>query len=101
MQNKHIRTVLLILITLLIYTSIFGKNGLTSLNEDKIRLTKLIEMNKAIISDNQSLRLQIDDLRDHTKTLEEKARLNLGMIKDDEILLQIVNSSTNSEPKRP
>ena len=67
----------------------FGKGGVphvlalsASLDEQKLR-------NDAARQRNGQLRAEVLDLKEGLEMVEEKARLELGMVKPDEILVQV------------
>ncbi|MBL0709641.1 MAG: cell division protein FtsB [Colwellia sp.] len=83
---------LLILLVLLQYRLWFGKNSVPdylSLQEDVIRQQaaneKLKQRNKLLYADT-------DDLKLGTEAIEERARNELGMIKDNETFFRLIPS---------
>jgi cell division protein FtsB len=53
------------------------------------------ETNRRLVARNQTLDAEVRDLKEGMDAAEERARLELGMIKSDEIFFQIL------EPRRP
>jgi len=91
---------LLILLVLLQYRLWFGKNSVPdylSLQEDVIRQQvaneKLKQRNKLLYADT-------DDLKLGTEAIEERARNELGMIKENETFFRLIPSKNNIEKNR-
>ena len=86
------RLVTLILIGLLVLTQAelwFGKGGMQRRNELETGLAAQRAENDARRARNDTLQAEVRDLQDGLKMVEEKARFELGMVKPDEILVQI------------
>jgi cell division protein FtsB len=49
---------------------------------------------------NQTLEAEVQDLREGLDALEERARSELGMIKQGEMFLQVIGEPDDSEPER-
>lgn len=75
---------------LLQYHLFFGKNGL----RDKRELVKEVQQaesgNAELITRNQMMFSEIDDLKLGTAAIEERARNELGLIKEGETFFRIV-----------
>lgn len=69
----------------------FGENGIYQTAE----LRKKIEVqqleNKKLLEKNQRLEAEVVELKKGTETIEEKARHDLGMVKDGETLYIVPN----------
>ena len=72
----------------------FGKTGVPRVMELSARLSEQTASNAAGRLRNQQLAAEVRDLKEGLEMVEEKARYELGMVKPDEILVQI------STPKR-
>ncbi len=55
--------------------------------------------NEELKGRNSKLESEVKDLKDGTGALEERARLELGMIKQDEVFVQIVGAGTGEKNK--
>ncbi len=86
---------ILVLLCLLQYRLWMGENSLPeSLHiREQIRLQK--ESNAKLIERNQVLKEEINDLRRGTEAIEERARNELGMVKEGETFFRVVG-----EPQR-
>lgn len=88
---KSLTVIFIALIALLQYPLWFGKGSWFRV----WNLSHQIEVQKKINSDNQIrnnvLNAEVTDLKQGFKAIEERARNELGMIKQDEIFFQITN----------
>jgi cell division protein FtsB len=66
-----------------------GKGGVTRVLELQARLDRQHADNEAARTRNAQLRAEVSDLKEGLEMVEEKARAELGMIKPDEILVQV------------
>jgi cell division protein FtsB len=73
----------------------FGKGGVPRRAELSAKLRVQLAENEAAKQRNEQMAAEVSDLKEGLEMVEEKARYELGMIKPDEILVQI------SMPKRP
>ena len=86
------RFVTLILIGLLVLVHAelwFGKGGVPRTVELNGRLQAQKAVNDAARQRNEQLAAEVRDLKEGLEMVEEKARFELGMIKPDEILVQV------------
>jgi cell division protein FtsB len=67
----------------------FGKGGVPRKLELQARLQAQNEANNAARARNERLSAEVSDLKEGLEMVEEKARFELGMVKPDEILVQI------------
>ena len=67
----------------------FGKAGLARVHELHTRLSAQQEKNAAARMRNDQLVAEVRDLKEGEEMVEEKARYELGMIKKDEIYVQL------------
>ena len=66
-----------------------GKGGVPRVMELQARLDEQQAGNAAAARRNQQLDAEVRDLKEGLEMVEEKARRELGMVKPDEILVQI------------
>jgi cell division protein FtsB len=86
------RLIALCLVTLLIliqYPLWLGKGGWMRVRELDLQVIAAHEKNDEAQARNAKLASEVKDLKDGTGAVEERARLELGMIKNDEIFVQI------------
>lgn len=67
----------------------FGKGGVSRVAELKAELSEHQARNEQARARNAQLTAELRDLREGLEMVEEKARFELGMIKPDEIYVQV------------
>ncbi len=67
----------------------FGKGGVPRMMELRARLAEQQAANQTARARNGQLVAEVRDLKEGLEMVEEKARFDLGMIKPDEILIQL------------
>ena len=81
--------ILVLLLSLITYQTIFGEQGLIHRNQLKEELNNIININNKHRFENKLLREEIDLLKYNNLYIEEKARKELGLIKNKEIIYHI------------
>lgn len=90
---KVITTFFLILLILLQYRLWFGNGSLNEVHQLQDKISKIEQEKKSLKERNFSLAAEVHDLKQGHEAIEERARSEMGMIKDGEIFYQIVNHS--------
>ena len=90
---KVITTFFLILLILLQYRLWFGNGSLNEVHQLQDKISKIEQEKESIKERNFSLAAEVHDLKHGYEAIEERARSEMGMIKDGEIFYQIVNHS--------
>jgi len=67
----------------------FGKGGVPRVMELQGKLAEQKTANEAARTRNAQLDAEVRDLKEGLEMVEEKARFELGMVKPDEILIQL------------
>jgi cell division protein FtsB len=67
----------------------FGKGGVPRVMELQAKLAEQKTANEAARTRNLQLDAEVRDLKEGLEMVEEKARFELGMVKPDEILVQL------------
>ncbi len=67
----------------------FGKGGVPHMVELQRKLAAQTESNDLARQRNEQLAAEVSDLKEGLEMVEEKARFELGMIKPDEIFVQL------------
>ena len=80
---------LVVLLSLITYQTIFGDKGLIHLNQLEEELNSIKKINNNHSLENKLLREEIDLLKYNNLYIEEKARQELGLIKNKEIIYHI------------
>jgi cell division protein FtsB len=81
---------LVLLIVLLQYKLWFGAGGIRQIYQYQQRVDQLTRDVKKKQERNEGLYAEVLDLRKGQEAIEEQARYELGMIKEDETFFQIV-----------
>jgi len=100
MVRKTLTAVLILLIIWLQYQVWYGKQGQRNNVQNnyeqknitllQIEIAEQIKQNKQLVSQNKKLKKEIWMLRNKPEILEEKAREQLGLIKEGEIFYRII-----------
>jgi len=81
---------LLIALLVIVHAQLWiGRGSLPSVNEMQRRLSEQTARNTQAHADNERLAAEVKDLREGLEMVEEKARQELGMVKPNEIFVQI------------
>lgn len=81
--------VLLAIIALLQYPLWFGKGGWLKAREMERQLQAQREVNQKLEARNAALDAEVRDLKTGYEAIEERARFELGLIKDGEVFVQV------------
>jgi cell division protein FtsB len=81
---------LLIALLVIVHAQLWiGRGSLPSVSEMQRRLSEQTVKNAQAQADNERLAAEVKDLREGLEMVEEKARQELGMVKPNEIFVQI------------
>lgn len=94
---KFLSFTLLLLITLMQYSLWFGKANWLKVWQVEQDVIVARGNNLMLQNRNNMLEAEVNDLKQGIEAIEERARSDLGMIKHDEILFQIVRSAQSIE----
>lgn len=89
MGNRVVPALLIALLVIVHAQLWIGRGSLTSVNEMQRRLSEQTLKNTQAQADNERLAAEVKDLREGLEMVEEKARQELGMVKPNEIFVQI------------
>ncbi|MDP2810979.1 MAG: cell division protein FtsB [Rhodocyclaceae bacterium] len=81
--------ILLAIIVLLQYPLWFGKGGWLRAREMERQLQAQREVNQKLETRNAALDAEVRDLKTGYEAIEERARFELGLIKDGEVFVQV------------
>ena len=81
--------VLLLIIALLQYPLWLGKGGWIRVWEHERQVQAQREVNQTLEQRNAALDAEVRDLKSGYEAIEERARYELGMIKDGEVFVQV------------
>lgn len=86
---------LFLLLSFLVYSLVWGKNGVS----DYLNVSSEIEVQKTVNAGlqerNDEMFAEIDDLRQGLDAIEERARHQLGMVKEGETFYRIVGDTSS------
>ena len=68
----------------------FGKNGIRENKELRSEVGLIADNNKLLIQRNQMMYSEIEDLKKGSEAIEERARNELGLVKEGETFFRIV-----------
>ena len=86
---RYITIALLALLGLVHAELWFGKGGVPRMMSLQTKLSEQQAANRAARARNGQLDSEVRDLKEGLEMVEEKARFELGMVKPDEILVQL------------
>ena len=89
MASRVVPALLLVLLGVLHAQLWFGRGSVPAVAQLRIRLEAQEERNALAQQANQRLASEVRDLKEGLATVEEKARSELGMVKPNEIYVQI------------
>ena len=92
---KALTLIFIILVALLQYPLWLGKGSWLRVWELNRQITLQQEKNSALKARNETLNAEVLDLKSGRAAIEERARSELGMIKQDEVFYQVLDSSTS------
>src|SRR5690606_19458170 len=92
----------LTLLTLMLkYPLWWGKGGWLRVRELQAMQVAQQETNQALMARNAALQAEVQDLRSGTQALEERARGEMGMLKEGEIFVQFLEPGEPEPQLRP
>ena len=91
---KILAAFLAVLILALQYPLWAGKGGWMRVRELERNLAQQHEQNARLKARNEAMDAEVRDLKEGYEAIEERARLELGMVKRDETFFQVVTPAT-------
>lgn len=98
------RLITLALATLLLLIQIplwVGKGGWLRVGDLEAQVAVAQQKNAELLARNAKLESEVRDLKDGTGAVEERARFELGMVKQNEIFVQIVDPKAQASSHTP
>ena len=89
--------ILLLLLLALQYKLWFGEGGYRDVQRLALRVEEQARENEILAQRNRELQAEVEDLRQGLEAIEERARSELGMIKEDEEFYQVVPAPERRE----
>ena len=87
---RAVLVILIVILTLLQLKMWFGEGGFRDVQRLEQRVAEQALENEALAQRNRQLQADVEDLRQGLEAVEERARSELGMIKEDEEFYQVV-----------
>lgn len=98
---QRITLLLLIFVGLLQYRLWFGDGNVLELRRMQDRIVELQREGERRRQRNAALDAEVTDLKQGTEAIEESARQNLGMIKEGEVFVQLVDDRPDTKAPAP
>lgn len=98
---KWLILALTVLLALLQYALWFGDGGLRDMWRLEQQVTEQERENERLRERNTALAAEVRDLKTGLEAVEARARLELGMIKEDEIFYQVIDSHPPADQRPP
>jgi cell division protein FtsB len=88
--GKRLLPLLLIVLLAIVHAQLWvGRGSIPSVSEMQSKLSEQTAKNAQAQADNERLAAEVKDLKEGLEIVEEKAREELGMVKPNEIFVQI------------
>lgn len=98
---KWLMLSLALLLAALQYALWFGDGGLRDLWSLREQVTEQERENERLRERNAALAAEVRDLKTGLDAVEARARLELGMIKEDEVFYQVIDSHPPADERPP
>lgn len=82
--------VLIVLTAVIQYPLWWGKGGWLRVHELQKQVAAQHETNAALVARNDALAAEVQDLKSGSQAIEERARADMGMVKEGEVFVQIL-----------
>ncbi len=89
--------ILFFIFILLQLKMLFGEGGFSDVRRLEQRVEEQTEENEALAQRNRELQAEVEDLRQGLEAVEERARSELGLIKENEEVYQVVPAENQQE----
>lgn len=96
---KIVTLILFVLLLLLQYPLWLGRGGWLRVWDLHHQVERQQQANQRTDARNALLNAEVLDLKQGTEAIEERARNDLGMVKKDEVYIQIMNNAADQEVK--
>lgn len=97
---KWLTLLLASMLVLLQYVLWFGDGGIRDLWRLDAQVQVQREENTRLSDRNEALAAEVADLKEGLEAVEARARLELGMIRDGEVFIQVIEAPPR-QPSRP
>jgi len=91
LEPVRILIAILLLVLILLQARLwFGEGGFAEVARLEERVEAQLEQNRELEQRNNELQAEVEDLRERLEAVEERARNELGLIREDEEFYQVV-----------
>lgn len=97
---KLLAIALAALLVLIQYPLWLGRGGILRGVEMERQVRTQHAVNERLLGRNQALEAEVRDLKQGLEAIEERARSELGLIRQDEVFFQIIESASAAGPAR-
>jgi len=97
---RLVSLVLFVLIVLIQYPLWLGRGGWFAVWDLQRQNAEQRAVNEGLITRNVALEAEVQDLRTGAEAIEERARSVMGMMRNNEVFVQIVTAGQSGEPLR-
>ena len=94
---RYLSYILLGLLVLIQYPQWIGKGGWLRVWDMSRQVEAQKDTNRQLVARNDGLDAEVKDLKQGLEAVEERARVELGMIKPNEVFYQIIDKSKTPE----
>ncbi|MDX1381272.1 MAG: cell division protein FtsB [Xanthomonadales bacterium] len=98
---RALLALLLLVLLALQYRMWFGEGGYRDVQRLAQRVEEQARENELLAQRNRELQAEVEDLRQGLEAIEERARSELGMIREDEEFYQVVPAPDQQAPANP
>lgn len=98
---KYLAAVLVVLLALLQYRLWLGEGGMREVAQLREQIEEQQEENEALRERNRTLAAEVQDLKQGTTAIEERARTDLGMVGEGETFFQVITPKAPTPPPAP
>ena len=98
---RALLTLLLLVLFALQYKMWFGEGGYRDVQRLAQRVEEQASENEVLAQRNRELQAEVEDLRQGLEAIEERARSELGMIRENEEFYQVVPAPTQPAAETP
>ncbi|MEO7886264.1 MAG: septum formation initiator family protein [Polaromonas sp.] len=89
MGNRIVPAILIALLAIFHAQLWIGRGSIPAVRDMQHRLTEQLAKNSEAQASNDQLAAEVRDLKEGLEMVEEKARIELGMVKPNEIFVQV------------
>ncbi len=100
MFSRLLAVAFAVLIVALQYPLWLGKGGWLKVWQQEAFLEQAKQSNDKLRVRNEALQAEVHDLKQGYDAIEERARSELGMIKDDEVFIQVLDVPASAPAKQ-